>query len=480
MTWLLLLLACRGGKDDPVGDDSAPGETADTAPTWLALSDDCAAPDALPDDPLTRTGMASFPQVAGGPFLEAIDVAIAGDLIYAVGQGGLVIVDASDLSEPVGVYGPWEASRGKLHRVVAAGDGLLVTSHRDQGAWVWDVADPAAAEVIGEIPGIGIEGLAWDQDRLYLTVRDEGIRGYSLDDPTSPALVGATSGLDAPWVLAATGDGWLYAADAALGVVPIDVTDPSAPVVGDPVALDGAVQHVHYADDRLYAATGGDGVVVLDVSDRGAPAVVATVETGGSAVASAVADGRLWVVDHEGVTLFDLTMDPPAPLQREVTDQFALAVAADGEHAVVGDWNDLEIWTFDPSLEAGALDTPSSTLRVRGGEARATLTNRGSGTLSLVGAAAADSAVTVEVTATALGQGEAAELRLTGLTDDTTLCLASDDPDEPVMTLDVINSAPAPAGVPAPDFALVGLDGETRRLSEQLGHPVLLVYFATW
>jgi peroxiredoxin len=41
-------------------------------------------------------------------------------------------------------------------------------------------------------------------------------------------------------------------------------------------------------------------------------------------------------------------------------------------------------------------------------------------------------------------------------------------------------SAAPPAGVPAPDFALTGLDGTVYRLSEQLGAPVLLAYFATW
>jgi len=35
-------------------------------------------------------------------------------------------------------------------------------------------------------------------------------------------------------------------------------------------------------------------------------------------------------------------------------------------------------------------------------------------------------------------------------------------------------------GNDAPDFVLEDLDGNSHRLSEQLGHPVVLVFFATW
>ena len=61
------------------------------------------------------------------------------------------------------------------------------------------------------------------------------------------------------------------------------------------------------------------------------------------------------------------------------------------------------------------------------------------------------------------------------------LCIATNDPDQPVH-LDILTSnddSSVLIGEPAPDFALVGVDGETYTLSEQ-GHPVLLIYFAVW
>ncbi|MCB0179685.1 MAG: TlpA family protein disulfide reductase [Anaerolineae bacterium] len=50
-----------------------------------------------------------------------------------------------------------------------------------------------------------------------------------------------------------------------------------------------------------------------------------------------------------------------------------------------------------------------------------------------------------------------------------------------ITTGDAINLEPAPiAGHPAPDFELVSTDGETMRLSDFKGQPVILNFWATW
>jgi hypothetical protein len=64
-----------------------------------------------------------------------------------------------------------------------------------------------------------------------------------------------------------------------------------------------------------------------------------------------------------------------------------------------------------------------------------------------------------------------------------TVCLRTDDPSVPTIEVTIQRSDSSlsiPLGSSAPDFELTTLDGESLRLSEQLGHPVLLVYFATW
>ncbi len=483
MPWLLLACVDPTAKPPDAGgaDHTADvGDTADTGAEWLALPATCEPPASLPADPLVLEGQVRVTQAGPSGFLEALDVHLDGHLAYVVGMGGLLVFDVADPAAPVKLAGPWDPGRGKLHRVEPLQAGLVATSQREEGVLLWDVSDPAAPTQVGLIEGEGMEGLAWVGERLWVTVRGEGVRAYDVSDPAAPAERARAAGLSAPWELASTGDGWLYAADNALGVVPVDIRDPDAPVVGAPVSVGGAALHARYDADRLYVAAGGDGVVVLDASDRAAPALLHTVGTGGSAVMTDVADGRLWVADHEGVGVFALGDGAPTPIQRDRTEQFALAVDAEGSRGVVGDWNLFEAWQLLPGIDAGALDLASDTLRYSASTVTATLTNRGSGPLVLHGATVADPGVALAVSAATIAPGETATLRLTGVTGDTTVCLATDDPDEPTRTLDVRASAEPPAGVPAPDFALTDLDGNVHRLSEQLGNPVLLAYFATW
>ena len=49
------------------------------------------------------------------------------------------------------------------------------------------------------------------------------------------------------------------------------------------------------------------------------------------------------------------------------------------------------------------------------------------------------------------------------------LCIATNDPDQPVQTLDMTSNDDSSVliGEPAPDFALVGVDGETYTLSSR-------------
>lgn len=470
----LLMLTSGACARDKAADTGVP----DTAATWTTLPARCEAPGALLADPLALEGEDRVTQTAGSGFMEAVDVEVDGVLAYAVGMGRLMIFDVSDPSAPTRLYGPAETGGGKLHRVEPLGEGWLATSQRDDGVQIWDVSDPAAATEVGEIALSGMEGLAWVGDRLWVTVRDEGVRAYDVSDPTAPALLASAPGLSAPWELTSSGDGWLYAADNTLGVVPIDIRDPDAPVVGTPVPLDGVALHVRYADGRIYAAAGGAGVSVLDATDRAAPKVTTRVTTGGSAVMSDVADGRLWVADHEGLAVYDLSGDDPTPLQVEQTEQFALAIDAEGSRAFVGDWNLFEVWALDDALDAPALDAPSDEIRLEGGAGQLVITNRGSGALTLSGATA--EGATIEVERDVLSPGDSATLRLTGAVAGAALCLASDDPDEPVRSFTLTESGEPPVGEAAPDFALQGLDRTTYRLSEQLGHPVLLVYFATW
>ena len=113
-----------------------------------------------------------------------------------------------------------------------------------------------------------------------------------------------------------------------------------------------------------------------------------------------------------------------------------------------------------------------------------TITNRGAGDLTIYSASSDDSTLSFVVGTPVLAAGETTTLQVNapaGTTLDTALCLATDDPDSPVFQVPVrTGHLDSYIGQVAPDFVLNDLEGNSWQLSELLGHPVVLVYFATW
>lgn len=487
---LLLLLACQEAPSESVALETA--DTQDSGPEaeWTALQAGCTAPADLPGDPLQLDGQLKITQ--GGPndfFVELVDLEIDGDTLYGVGQGGLIVYDISDPTHPTkrSVF-PNEQAKDRFHRVESLGDGVVAVVHRDRGLRVLRADDHTE---YANITGRGMEGLARVGDYLYVSSRERGLLVYDLRDLTHIVEATVVPGLSNTWELAATSDGWLYAADNKLGLVPIDLSDPEHPVIGTPVAVQGSALHVRSEEDTLLVSSGSFGVAIYERSTPSAPTLTGQLRTGGSVVMADAHEGLLWAVDHEAVTVWDFT-DPsdPKPLHRQTTEQFALAVVAAPDTtsglgaAWVGDWSILGHWTMDRGVQAARLELSADRVYLGGGERVLELRNHGSIPGSLVGWEAPLEGLVVEVSSTEVQPGESAWLRLDWTLDGTfeiPLCLAATDPEEPQReVLLYTGDTNGHIGDPAPDFSLEGLDGETYTLSDQLGHPVVLAYFATW
>ena len=498
---LIVLLSCK----TPATDSATPADTqvdssvpdtesptgdsgGDSASAWSTLPDVCAAPSELADDPITKVGgVLKTQDTGGGFFVELIDLELDGDVAYAVGQGGLMSYDISEPTEPALLHhlaGP----QSRFHRVELLGDGWVAVTHRDFGFYTVDVRDPSDQVLVHEQATYGWEGLALDGDHLYVTDREEGVvHVLDVSSPSSPTEVGTSEeGLSTPWDLTPVADGWTYAADNDLGLVPIQV-DGASVTIGTPVAFDGATLHAALDGDHLYVSLGSRGVAVLDRSDPAAPVEIARLDIGGSAVMASAADGWLWVVDHEGVSAWDVS-DPSDPVIRgyEVTEQFALAVRAAGTRAWVGDWNWFVGYDVDPDAVAGELDAASDTLTVPedGGEVDLDVTNRGSGTLNLLGARSVDSRISVLAETDTLEPGETTTLKVLyegGGELDATLCLSSDDPDGPTQEIELhAGDEDYGLGAYAPDFSITDIDGNSFTLSDHLGDPIFIAFWASW
>lgn len=500
MTLLLLVLTACAGRSEDVkdNDDTAPdsADTTDTADTpdttdttdsgddtatWLALPAGCVAPDALGLDPVSPVGR--YDSRTDGLFVEIIDVDVRDGVAWTVGQGGLTVVDVSDPEAPTLVA---SENSDRWHKVEPLGGTYAAATHRDRGMTVLSVAEGRVSRG-RTFSGIGEEGLLARDGRLYVTSRTEGIRVYDVSDPGAVEPVTTVPGLGNPWEISGGEGEHAWVADASLGVVPVDLSDPDAPVIGTPVPLPGA-SHALERDGWLYVAAGGEGVVVFDVFDPTRPIEVGRVDTGGSAIVLAEAGGVLWVAAHESFVALDLG-DPsaPAPLGHQLASEYALAVGTDGRHGVVGNWTKLDVWAADRAAASPELDLDADrvTLPADGGAVELRLTNRGGGTLELVGAEPPDPRVAVSASSLVVAPGESALLRLSFAADGAPLsgdlCLATNDPDGPRLLLPLSAGDPEdPVGEPAPDFTLPDLEGGLHTLSEQRGHPVFITYFATW
>jgi hypothetical protein len=476
--------SCSGAQDS--------GDTADTADTtvpidWVLLEGDCSV-GALPADPIVERSNIFLNQEQPGvsPFAEIVDLDKRGDLLLGVGQGGLLPYDVSDPANPE-FLGFYPEQMGRYYKVEFVSETRIMVSHRDRGVELVSMDDPSAPRTLSILDGKGFEGLLVHEGLVYVTQRGQGI---VVLDPSSDTLSEVTQvgGLTSPWELSKPMNGVAYVADAALGLVPVDLSTPASPKVGTPVAVSsGSPLHVAAADGHVYLSLGSAGVAIYETSDPMAPTLVAQVPTGGSATMAWADDGWLWVGDNEGVVVYDVS-DPAQPLHqaRELTDQFALAMFSEGTRGYVGDWNYMRILDLDPDAQAPHLEMPGDSfiLDENGGDKVLSIRNYGNAPLELRSAASAVAGLEIYASAEVLESGEEGWIKLSyagGADMEGSVCLGSNDPDQPQIDFAIEAGIDDPVlGQDAPDFVLQDLDGNSYRLSDQLGHPVVLAYFATW
>jgi hypothetical protein len=493
---MLLLLACTGDADSPAPPATQTYETdTGTIQDPTELSPPCEAPSSLPEDPIT--GLGSIEDRDGGVFFELTDVEVFSDLGFAlgVGQGGLTLFDVRTDPPTVLAQEP-EGGEERYVKVERLSDELVALTNWNpifpsQFA-VFDLAEPENPALRSTVSLSLATGMAWTDPLLYVLSLEGEMSVLDLSNPDDPQLIETVGGLQSPYEMLVV-NGWGYVADTPVGIVPVDLTDPETPSMGSPVASAKGAWDLAAEDTWLYVAAGSAGLLVYDLVDPAIPALVAQVSDLGNLTGIDVDNGLLVAVSHQDFLAFDVT-DPTNPLAlgRQPNGQFGLAVQLDGRRAYVADWSVFSIWETDPAIHSPEAVLESSSLWFYDGDDAKSLgiTNLGADTLNLVGATLSDPRLTLVASRTEIPPGEAAELVVTFERADegeldAILCLATNDPDEPVTEVQLATTdngglGDLAVGQAAPDFTLDDLEGVPHRLSDQLGSPVILVYFSTW
>lgn len=463
----------------PTADDDA----TDQEEGWQTIPSVCEAPAEVPSDPVVLT---RYAEVAG--FAHVLDAAYNEDTdqYYLAGIPALTgwRVTETGLEETV------RYDAGSTEHVTILGPDRVAVSRRGDASrrGMVEILAVDDFQILSLIPVDDAAGMRTVGDYLYILTSGGSLYTYDITDVAFPTQVHHMTGLSHPWDLEVVGT-YAYVADNTDGLVILDMSNPQEPAVHGVAEGIGGLQDVVVADGYAYGAAGSRGVEIFSLADPAMPVSLGVVDPGGGSQSVAVGEQVLWVANQVGVAAIDVR-DPTRPqvMGSKSTGSWAMAVASSGPEVFLAGWAEVAVYEADTGIVApdarpdlSALYFPERTteqvLRVH---------NAGADTLEITGLRTEVPGVDIRIDEPIVEPGSSAKIRVqwSGSADlSGRLCIASNDPDEPVQYLDILtrnNDSSVLIGESAPDFVLPGLDGQNYTLSAQRGQPVLLIYFAAW
>jgi len=249
-------------------------------------------------------------------------IALQGDLACAAGRSGVRIFDISDPTAPQSIS--FFATEDRVHDI-AVHDDLVCCAIAGTGLLVLDISNPAAPQFHGLFEMPGGQFVVMDERYAYFPVTDyfTDLGGvYILDHtvPGTPPVIGRYESWKAMDIAIAGERVYFYGRgdDNHVGLVVLDVSDPTLPSKIGFLDLDWPLTTIATAGDYLYVyQMFGDNLLAIDVSDPANLHLVAEFERPGWHASSIHAtDGLLyvngvWVLRHDVVT--EIATGPPLP-----------------------------------------------------------------------------------------------------------------------------------------------------------------------
>jgi hypothetical protein len=243
----------------------------------------------------------------------ATKVAVSNGLAAVADETGGGPVQFFDITDPASPSPLGQlATTGIAQALAIEGDRAYVADHLN-GLLVVDVSDPTAPTITGSVLGgsgtipRGVQGLNVDGTRAYLCYAiypgpGGGLQVIDLTTPSTPTVIGSlfiTSWSPAALVLRGTE---LYVSSLQGPVHAIDVSDPTAPVVGTSVDLPGQSIDISARGTHAYVASTRTGAHVIDISHPARIELIGGLTTDGRALGVAAGDEAVFVVaDEEGL-----------------------------------------------------------------------------------------------------------------------------------------------------------------------------------
>jgi len=226
---------------------------------------------------------------------------------------------------------------------------------------VLDVSSPASPVGLGRVTVTTgrVRGVAVSGDCAY--VADGGLVIVDITDKSAPVLAGGYDTAGYAYGVAVSGD-YAYVADGSNGLVIVDITDKSAPVLAGGYNTAGSAKGVAVLGDYAYVADWDNGLVIMDITDKSAPVLAGGYGTA-DAQDVAVSGDYAYVADGTGLVIVDIT-DKSSPTLAGNNAVDAYGVAVSGDYAYVAEYyNGLVIVDITDKSEpvlAGGYDTTGS------------------------------------------------------------------------------------------------------------------------
>lgn len=325
---------------------------------------------------------------------STMDVAVAGDHVYAIGQGDLRVLTNARVGKPelIAKLG----GLGNTRQIAVSGGHAFITS-REEGLFIVDVREPAQPKLVNHYDTAELAtAIAVSGDVAAVGNRFAGIELLDVSQPSEPKhlatiRVGEVQSL-------VFHDTWLYAGTwSEKAVAVIDVRDPWRPSLVKTVPLDGKGDGLDVSGTLLAVATGhhartkgvpkpgdaafgaGHGVEFFDITDPADPKRLSGVKfppfyrLGMDMWGVVLAGGHAFVNDtHNGFFLLDVrdplkprkvgwTQLPPAG--KDPSPVAGLAVAK-GRAFLAGGFDDLHLVDTglseaEPQRKEKGLDVPA-------------------------------------------------------------------------------------------------------------------------
>jgi len=244
------------------------------------------------------TGETSYPAM-GCSYVAGDSLAFA-----AIGAQGIYVYDVSDLLNPVwqsngqGTFTrdvvTREVTTGDYHEVFTAdGYGL-----KKQECYYYEGLDTWYFRQAGDESGSGVaRGICLHGNLVLIAIEELGLSIYDVADASSVLYLG---GVDTPGearAVVAEGN-YAYVADWRAGLQVVYIEDPSSPSIVGSADMDGLADGIAYHDGKVYVAAHTGGLRVYDVSDPTNPQAAGFLETP-FANDVFVTDSNVYVADRD-------------------------------------------------------------------------------------------------------------------------------------------------------------------------------------